>query len=89
MTAPKQAAAALRPGLGSGMHWEEVKNLRVLCGRVFCALSPSGEEKMVQLHTCTRKMWEGERMSWQEEEGGEDAGLKSRFHMGGMKFILA
>lgn len=28
-------------------------------------------------------------MSWQRKEGGEDAGLKSRFHIGGMAFTLA
>lgn len=28
-------------------------------------------------------------MSWQRKEGGEDAGLKSGFHIGGMAFTLA
>lgn len=35
------------------------------------------------------KCCERERMSWQEKEGGEEAGIKTRFHIGGMKFTLA
>lgn len=82
----------IRPGLGSGMHWEEGKNLRVLHVRLFCALPPPGEEKIVQLHKHNQNgkmLWQGANVMAGEGGGGEDAGLKSRFHIGGMKFILA
>lgn len=54
ITARKWAAAVEDPGSGQGCTGRKGRGKKIISGfymfRVFCALSPPGEEKIVQLH---------------------------------------